>query len=233
VPAVDRDINPVGRTIALRYGFEFDKFNPEGEYTIESGVLVPHYTKPAFHRLEFLWNEHLALPFDKHTLSLNVRRASTLGKQVDEFFDFYAGGFIGMRGYPFYALGGNDIAVLGAAYRFPICTTLNFRFLQFYFTKLYGSLFMDLGDSWTGKPTAMGDWKRDAGFELRLEAFSFYQYPTRLFFSGAYGLDKFDRTFHDAAVTYGKEWRFYLGVLFDFELNPIGQALRGSTFRMR
>ena len=233
VPAVDRDINPVGRTIALRYGYEFDKFNPEGEYTIESGVLVPHYTKPAFHRLEFLWNEHLALPFDKHTLSLNVRRASTLGKQVDEFFDFYAGGFIGMRGYPFYALGGNDIAVLGAAYRFPICTTLNFRFLQFYFTKLYGSLFMDLGDSWTGKPTAMGDWKRDAGFELRLEAFSFYQYPTRLFFSGAYGLDKFDRTFHDAAVTYGKEWRFYLGVLFDFELNPIGQALRSSAFRMR
>ena len=233
VPAVDRDINPVGRTIALRYGFEFDKFNPEGEYTVESGVLVPHYTKPAFHRLEFLWNEHLALPFDKHTLSLNVRRASTLGKQVDEFFDFYAGGFIGMRGYPFYALGGNDIAVLGAAYRFPICTTLNFRFLQFYFTKLYGSLFMDLGDSWTGKPTAMGDWKRDAGFELRLEAFSFYQYPTRLFFSGAYGLDKFDRTFHDAAVTYGKEWRFYLGVLFDFELNPIGQALRSSAFRMR
>ncbi|OGU25461.1 MAG: hypothetical protein A2X66_01090 [Ignavibacteria bacterium GWA2_54_16] len=232
-PAADREINPVGRTIALRYGFEFHKFNPEGEFTVESGVLVPHYTHPTFHRLELLWNEHLALPFDKHTLSLNIRRASTLGKHVDEFFDFYGGGFVGMRGYPFYALGGNDIAVIGAAYRFPIWTTLNFRFLQFYFTKLYGSVFTDIGDSWTGKPTAVGKWKHDAGFELRLEAFSFYQYPTRLFFSGAYGLDRFSRTFHDVEVMYGKEWRFYLGVLFDFELNPIGQALRSSALRMR
>ncbi len=232
-PAADHDINPVGRTVALRYGYEFHKFNPEGEYTVESGVLVPHYTKPNFHRLELLWNEHLALPFEKHTLSFNIRRASTLGKQVDDFFDFYAGGFIGMRGYPFYALGGNDIAVVGAAYRFPIWTTLNFRFLQFYFTKLYGSVFMDLGDAWTGKPRSVGNWKRDAGFELRLEAFSFYQYPTRLFFSGAYGLDRFNRTFNGLDVTYGKEWRFYLGVLFDFELNPVGQALRGSALRMR
>jgi hypothetical protein len=232
-PAADHEINPVGRTVTLRYGYEFHKFNPEGEFTIESGLLVAHYTKPTFHRLELLWNEHLALPFERHTLSLNVRRASTLGKRVDDFFDFYAGGFIGMRGYPFYALGGNDIAVVGAAYRFPIWTTLNFRFLQFYFTKLYGSVFMDVGDSWTGKPTAIGDWKRDAGFEFRLEAFSFYQYPTRIFFSGAYGLDKFNRTFNGLDVTYGKEWRFYLGVLFDFELNPVGQALRGSTVRMR
>lgn len=233
LPAADHEINPVGRTIALRYGYEFDKFNPEGEFTVESGVLVPHYTKPTFHRVELIWNEHLALPIENHTLSLNIRRASTLGKRVDEFFDFYAGGFIGMRGYPFYALGGNDIAVVGAAYRFPIWTKLNFRVLQFYFTKLYGSVFADVGDSWTGKPTSIGDWKRDAGFELRLEAFSFYQYPTRIFFSGAYGLDRFNRTFHDQEVTYGKEWRFYLGVLFDFELNPIGQAFRASSQGMR
>lgn len=232
-PAADRDINPVGRTVALRYGYEFHKFNPEGEYNIENGVLVPQYTKPAFHRLELLWNEHLALPIKNHTLSLNVRRASTLGKTVDEFFNFYAGGFTGMRGYPFYALGGNDIAVVGAAYRFPIWTTLNFRFLQFYFTKLYGSVFMDMGHGWTGRPTPIGEWKRDAGFELRLESFSFYQYPTRIFFSGAYGLDKFTAVFRDAGFEYGKEWRFYLGVLFDFELNPVGRALRDAERRMR
>ena len=232
-PAADRDINPVGRTITLRYGYEFHKFNPEGEYNIENGVLVPQYTKPTFHRLELLWNEHLALPFEKHTLSINVRRGSTLGKTVDEFFNFYAGGFTGMRGYPFYALGGNDIAVVGASYRFPLWTTLNFRFLQFYFTKLYCSVFMDMGHGWTGRPTPMNEWKRDAGFELRLESFSFYQYPTRIFFSGAYGLDKFTAVFRDAGFEYGKEWRFYLGVLFDFELNPVGRTLRDAERRIR
>jgi Tol biopolymer transport system component len=230
---VDRAINPVGRAFTLRYAYEFNKFNPEGEYTIENGVLVPQYVNPSFHRVELLWNEHVALPFPKHTLSVSVRRASTLGKQVDDFFDFYAGGFIGMRGYPFYALGGNDIAVLSAAYRFPLCTTLNFRILQLYFTKLYGSVFADIGDAWTGKPAQIGDWKRDAGFELRLEAFSFYQYPTRIFFSGAYGLDEFNHTFNAVDVSYGKEWRFYLGVLFDFELNPFSRTLEGLAYRAR
>ena len=232
-PSVDKDINPVGRTITLRYNYEFDKYNSEGEYSIENGVLVPNYTKPSFHRLEILWNEHLALPIQRHTLTLTAHRASTLGKQVDNFFDSYAGGFVGMRGYPFYALGGNDIAVIGAAYRFPLWTTINFRFLEFYFTKLYGSVFADYGDAWTGTAPSFSRWKRDAGFELRLEAFSFYQYPTRIFFSGAYGLDRFDRTFNDVAVTYGKEWRFYLGVLFDFELSTISQPLQNVPYRTR
>jgi hypothetical protein len=231
--SLDRDINPVGRTITLRYNYEFDKFNPEGTYDIESGVLVPQYTKPSFHRLEILWNEHFALPLPKNTLTLSIHRASTLGKQVDSFFDSYAGGFIGMRGYPFYGLGGNDIAVLGAAYRFPLWTSMNFRFLQFYFTKLYGSVFADYGDAWTGTAPSFADWKRDAGFELRLESFSFYQYPTRIFFSGAYGLDRFTRTFNGQEVTYGKEWRFYLGILFDFDLNPISSTFDNLQYRVR
>jgi len=233
LPSVDKDINPIGRTITLRYNYEFDKFNPGGEYNIENGVLVPQYTNPSFHRLEILWNEHLRLPIEKNTLTLSVHRASTLGKKVDDFFDFYGGGFIGMRGYPFYGLGGNDIAVLGAAYRFPIWTTINARFLEFYFTKLYGSVFADYGDAWSGAAPSFSDWKRDAGFEFRLEAFSFYQYPTRIFFSGAYGLDRFSRTFNNDEVTYGKEWRFYLGILFDFELNPISQPLQNMSYRAR
>ncbi|HTY35915.1 MAG TPA: hypothetical protein VMH23_02335, partial [Bacteroidota bacterium] len=233
IPSLDRDINPVGRTMTFRYAYEFDKFNPEGIFNVENGVLVPQYTKPSFHRLEMLWNEHLGLPLAKNTLTLSVRGATTLGKQVDEFFDSYAGGFVGMRGYPFYGLGGNNIAVLGVTYRFPVWTTINTRFLEFTFTKLYGSVFTDVGDAWTGTATPFSDWKHDAGFELRLEAFSFYQYPTRVFFSGAYGLDKFSKTFNDQLVTYGKEWRFYLGILFDFEMNPISQPLETLSTRAR
>jgi hypothetical protein len=131
---------------------------------------------------------------------------------------------IGMRGYPFYGIGGNKTMAINATYRFPISTQLNFRILQMYFTKLFGSVFYDIGDGWYGDVPSIDKWKRDAGFELRLEAFSFYSYPTRILFSGAYGLDRFSRQVNDInirTVTYGHEWRFYLGVLFGFELNDI------------
>jgi hypothetical protein len=147
-----------------------------------------------------------------------------LGDSVDDFFDYYAGGFIGMRGYPFYAIGGNKSITLNAIYRFPIATELNFRILQLYFKKLYGSVFYDIGNAWIKNVPSINQWKRDIGFELRLETFSFYAYPTRIFFSGAYGLDRFSRNVKDINTTtiqYGREWRFYLGVLFGFELNDI------------
>lgn len=218
-PSVDRDINPVGRTISLRYTFESDKFNPESEYEIENGVLVPQYTNPQFQRLEAAWNEHFSLPFKRHTLTLSLRRNTSFNRGIDDFFDFYIGGFTGMRGYPFYALGGSEAATAGLTYRFPIMTDINARFLQFYFTKLYGSVFGDIGEAWRGATPSVGNWKTDAGVELRLEAFSFYQYPTRIFVSGAYGFNQFTKVFNNAPVTYGREWRFYLGVLFGFELS--------------
>ena len=232
-PSVDRDINPVGRTISLQYGFDFNKFNPEGEYTVEKGVLVPQYAKPSFHKLEGQWNEHLRLPLAKHTLTFTARGGTTFGKTVDDFFDFYAGGFIGMRGYPYYSLGGSDFAVLSATYRFPLWTKINSRFLQFFFTKLYGSVFADLGDAWSGSAPGIGKWKKDAGIELRLEAFSFYQYPTRISVAGAYGFDRFTKSFNSVNVTYGHEWRFYVGVLFGFELNPDVRARREAPNRFR
>ena len=220
-PGTESEINPVGRSILLRYAYESNEFNAEGEFAVEDGVLVPQYKDIRFHRLEVQWDEHMKMPFEHHTLSLGVRAAGIFGRPVDEFFDFYAGGVIGMKGYPFYALGGNKVATTRLTYRFPISRSLDFRFLQFYFTKLYGSFFGDVGAAWTGTTPPVDQWRKDAGFELRLESFSFYAYPTRFFFSGAYGFDRFSRTFAGVNVSYGREWRFYLGVLFGFELNDL------------
>ena len=238
-PSVDQSINPVGRTMSLTYSYESNEFNALGEFHEVNGLLVPQYSKPSFHRLDLQWTEHLQLPIPKHTLTLSARGSSILKKGVDDFFDAYAGGFIGMRGYPYYSLGGSDLAVLSAAYRFPLWTSINFRFLQFYFTKLYGSVFADVGDAWTpltgwnGAAPPVGDWKKDAGLELRLEAFSFYQYPTRIFFAGAYGFDRFTRTFNNVNVTYGREWRFYVGVLFGFELSPLTNIFKRAEYYRR
>lgn len=224
LPSGESEINPVGRTVSLRYAFERNRFNPDGEFEVRNGFLEPVYRDYNFHRVEAAWNEHLSLPIRWHTLSLSARAGSILGPTVDDFFDFYIGGFAGMRGYPFYALGGNEYATAQLAYRFPITRSINLRVLQFYFTKLYGSLFGDVGMAWNGSASPFKQWKTDAGFELRLESFSFYVYPTRIFFSGAYGFDRFSRTINNINVAYGREWRFYLGVLFGFELSQVGKG---------
>ena len=57
--------------------------------------------------------------------------------------------------------------------------------------------------------------------ELRLEAFSYYALPTRIFFNATYGFDQFERYLSSVSttVTYGKEWNFHFGVLFGFDLD--------------
>ncbi|MGD1044645.1 MAG: biopolymer transporter Tol [Bacteroidota bacterium] len=221
---LDKDISPIGRSFSLKYFFEMDKFNPTDSTENKNGLRTSIYTPYNISRFELGWNEHIALPFPQHTLSFTLNASDILGPTIDEFFDYYAGGLIGMRGYSFYALGGNKTVTLNATYRFPIATKLDFRVLQIYFSKLYGSVFYDIGNAWPRESASDNFWKQDVGFELRLESFSFYAYPTRIFFSCAYGLDQFSRNVQDINVTtvqYGHEWRFYFGVLFGFELNDI------------
>ncbi len=213
----DSEINPVGRTIDFSYDYEMNRFNSTGEYEATETGLNPKLTPYNFHKVELHYSEHFQLPLWKHTLSLSLRGGSILGGTVPDYFDFYAGGLIGMRGYPFYAIGGNEIATANLTYRFPLWENIDLRILHLYFDKLYASVHTDFGNAWTGKPN-LQKFKKDIGFELRLESFSFYAYPTRIFFNGTYGLDSFTLNRNDITVRYGKEWRFYFGVLFGFEI---------------
>lgn len=226
VPSRTSEINPVGRKVSLRIARELNKFGSTDSsgyrrYELTESGLVPLYDRINFTRLELNWREYLPAIFSNHTLALSIRGATILGPPVNDFFDDYAGGLVGMKGYPFYSLGGNDLAVAGLAYRFPLINNIDLRVFQLYFDKLYASVFTDLGNAWTDKTPALKDFKTDAGVELRLESFSFYAYPTRIFFSAAYGFDRFDRYVQtrNETVTYGKEWRFYFGVLFGFDFD--------------
>ncbi|MDE3057947.1 MAG: PD40 domain-containing protein [Bacteroidota bacterium] len=216
-PSRDADINPVGVKLNFRYDYELNRFNATGEYEASGTGLNPKLDPFDFHRAEFHLDTHVQLPGWKHTLSLSLRGGAIFGPAVPDFFDFYAGGLAGMKGYPFYSIGGNEIAAANLTYRFPLWENIDARFLQFYFDKLYASVHGDFGDAWTGNP-AIRNFKKDAGFELRLESNSFYAYPTRIFFNGTYGFDSFSFVNSYANARYGKEWRFYFGVLFDFDV---------------
>jgi hypothetical protein len=228
LPSRTGAINPVGRKIIIRLGAEFNKLQSSDslgrlEYEIsESGALQPLYDDYSFGRVEVWWKEYMPVLFRGHTLNPSLRIGTILGPPVDSFFDFYAGGLIGMKGYPFYSLGGNEMLILGLSYRFPILENMDFRVLQLYFDKFYASVFADIGDAWTGSMPTFDELKRDAGIELRLESYSYYAYPTRIFFSAAYGFNRFTlafSTYDDRTVSYGEEWRFYFGILFGFDFD--------------
>jgi hypothetical protein len=221
VPSRTDAINPVGRRVLLRVGQEWNLFNGDGEYELTATGLQPVYKDVDFQRIELQWREHLPLFFRSHTLTANLRAGTIVGPAVDEFFDFYASGLLGMKGYPFYAMGGNEMLTFGLAYRFPLISSIDLRIAALYFDKLYLSLYGDIGNAWTDSSPSLRDYKTDVGAQLRLESFSFYSYPTRIFFDAAYGFSKFDRFVpsQNKSVTYGREWRFYFGILFGFDFD--------------
>ena len=215
LPSIDSDINPTGRVITLQYNYEFNKFNNDNNYEVVDGVLKPLYNDYNFHRLELNWKEYFALG-KGNTLTAQFRAGSILGPPVPDFFDFYLGGLVGMKSYPFYAVSGNEVGWLNLTYRFPLFKNIDTRFGQLYFDKIFFSVFGDLGNAWTGNFPSLSDFKKGAGAELRIKMNSFYLFPTSLFFTAAYSFDRFTNKILGEDVTYGKEWRFYGGILFDF-----------------
>jgi hypothetical protein len=164
--------------------------------------------------------KYLSLPGWDHTLELRGR-GGMIDKHVDPFFYLYAGGLPGMRGYSYYSLGGEAIAVGTATYRFPIIRRADWNLWPLSINRIYGNVFADVGNAWGGADsTIYRDNKRiktDIGAGLRFQMHSFYSYPTAVAFDVAYGFDRFTVAEQNRAPTkYGREWRYYLTVLFDF-----------------
>jgi Tol biopolymer transport system component len=214
-PTTDSDINPIGRQVELKYDYEFNRFNPDGTYEVSNGYLVPIYQNFDFHRVEINWKEYIEI-FKDNTLNFQVRAAAILGYTRPDFFDFYLGGLIGMKSYPFYSVSGNKLGWLNLTYRFPLFKDIDTRIGHIYLDKVYMSVYGDLGNAWNGNFPSINTFKKGVGAEIRIKMNSFYLFPTSLFFNAAYSFDKFTRKILDEDISYGKEWSFYGGILFDF-----------------
>lgn len=211
------DINPVGRKVKIEYQYESSKINPE--YAVdENNNLITVYAQNHLHKIDANWLESVGLFDNKHTIALKLRAASILGPRVEDFYSFYASGLPGMKGYPFYALGGGRLFTANLTYRFPILTKIDTRISPFYLDKLYFGVYGDWGNAWDEKDVKIKQFKSDIGAELRLQMFSSYAFPTALFVNAAYGFDQFTKNFQGKDVTYGKEMRYYFGMLFGFDL---------------
>jgi hypothetical protein len=227
-PHRNSDVVPEGMRASLAYERELGQLLDR--FDVEDGYLVPTYERTTIHRLTFdaRWASRLpGSPLGgSHGVSVRSRMSGVIGDPVDSFYNDYVGGLIGARGYPFYALGGNQTAWLQASYHFPIFPAIREQVLFAYIDKLYGRLFVDAAASWTGAFPGADHIRRDAGAELRLSLGSFYLLPTAVFTSATYGFDAFDVQLDDgfltpdgsSSVRYGGEWQWHFGVLFDFDL---------------
>lgn len=217
-PTRNTDINPIGRKVELQYNFEKSNINPSLVVN-DDGTVSTEFESRNLHKFYGSAMQSFGLFNKQHTLSFTLKAATIFGPPVEEFYNFYVSGMPGMKGYPFYSLGGGRMASMNVTYRFPIFSSIDTRISPLYLDKLYFSVYGDIGNAWNGgEDIRASDFKRDIGAQLRLQAFSFYVFPTSIFLDAAYGFDQFTEVYQGEPATYGKEWNFYLGVLFGFDM---------------
>ncbi|MBL7996213.1 PD40 domain-containing protein [bacterium] len=230
-PFIDGEINPRGgRKGNLKYSYNLDNLISGFAFNTTTGANTELYEKARFHRLEGTYNEYLKIPIKDHTLELSFQ-GGIIPNKVDSFFNFFGGGLAGLKGYSFYSIEGNKLALLNTTYRFPIWKHIDSKFANLYLDKIFGGIHFGYGDAWSKGI----NFKKSIGGELRMEFYSFFVYPTRVTFNAAYGLDKFttlgplisryDGSLGGAGlykerqkIQNGREWRYYLTILFGFTL---------------
>ncbi len=215
----------------LAAGYEYQTSRLLRSFDIDEGALVPEYERYRNHRL--WWESYVGLGLPgrvlgaPHGLSARLQGSTIFGGAVDDFFDSYVGGLTGARGYPFYGLGGNETLWFQAAYHFPVVPSIGQQFLFLYADKLYGKVYADAAMAWDGAWPGWSGVRKDLGGELRLGMGSFYLLPTSIFVSATYSLDAFEARLPEGfvtsegarTVTYGREWLWHFGILFDFDLD--------------
>lgn len=215
---LDGDISPEEIQFSLKYDFENSKLNPQYEVS-DNNELKYVYKNYKFNRLEsnLLFSKRIS---GSHTAGINLRLGTILDKTVPDFYDFYLGGLIGLKSYPFYSISGNHIAAMNIFYRFPIFKNIDKSIATLYFDKIFGGVYFDYGYAWNGKTTKkiFNKFVKGVGGELRFKLHSYYMFPTAFFVNASYGLDRYKKYIETTKTTvnYGKEVQIYFGVLFDF-----------------
>lgn len=222
LPTRHADIAPRGVLTSIAYRFEPGRLLQNFE--VNDGILSPVYSRDFNHSIEF--NNRVGFNlFEETTAVLTTRGYSFLNKPDDFFYMDYTGGLVGMRSYPFFALGGRQTFFTRFSLLQPLFTSINKQFNSATFDKVFAHLFFETGNGWGG-PLNIGDnMKTGLGAELRFAMNSYYLFPMKFFINTTYGLNRYSVTlpgeFISASgvqsVEYGRELLFYFGLTFDFD----------------
>ena len=221
LPDRHSDIAPIGWRGLIRYRYEPSELLDS--YDVRDGTLIPIYNEFDNHSFEF----DLRMGFDLWDQRFNIRsRFFSYLDGPDEFFYLdYIGGMIGMRSYPYFALGGTTTAYSQLSWFIPLKTDIYRQMGRVTLDKIFLRLFTEAGNGWGGPLDIDNSIKTGVGAELRVGMNSYYLFPTSFFISGAYGFDSYDIQLPDAFITetatgrvgYGNQVLINFGILFDFE----------------
>lgn len=206
-------INPyLGRKVEFKYSREQNQFFDDFATNNDYGTMQEVYARYNYHRVEMDWHEYWPMPWSiKHALTMHFK-GGWVDRPVDSFFNFFAGGLPGLRGYPFYSIEGRKLLMGRFTYRFPLTNFKQKKVLHATGDRVYVAAFFDYGNAFDENRVPWKQFKKDLGVDLRISAFSFYGFPTALSLEAAYGLDDV----YNEGIRYGKEWRYYATLLFDF-----------------
>ena len=222
LPTRYADIAPTGLLTSLSYRFEPGRLLQDFE--VNDGLLVPVFSKDYNHSFEFKNRVGFGLTGESVAM-LTLRAFSYLNKPDNYFYLDYTGGLIGMRSYPFFALGGRRTFFTRASLLHPIFTSIDKPFGAATFDNIFAHLFIETGNGWGG-PLNVGDqMKTGVGAELRVTMNNYYLFPMKFFLNTTYGLNRYNVTLPGEFITssgvqsieYGREFLFYFGLTFDFD----------------
>lgn len=219
----DADIAPVGLKGYLRYQYQPGKLLEE--YDIEDGSLIPIFKTSKNNSTELHVRYGFKLPSGQ-AFQARARGFAYFNNPNDSFYTDYIGGFLGMRSYPYFALGGDRTAFTSLSYFAPIAKNITKQVGPYTLDKLYARFFLEAGNAWNSPFGTSNSLKTGIGTELRLAMNGYYLFPLKLFVSASYGFNEFQLTLPDEfvtgsgnnTVTYGNEILFHFGLTFDFEL---------------
>ncbi|MDD3095488.1 MAG: hypothetical protein PHD63_04515, partial [Candidatus Marinimicrobia bacterium] len=195
--------------------YDFNQFIDDFRVT-EYGTYTETYVKHYTPRSELDMDLFIPLPGTKHSsLSFNLDMGMMFNTEIDSFFNYYAGGLPGLKGYPFYTIEGSHKFILTSTLRFPISKKLGLNLEPFFFENLYLGIYHQIGDAWTWGKSAPS-WKQDIGLEARIGGHSWYGFPLALSFDLVYALNEIRYDEFDVSKTIGHNFRFYWTILFDF-----------------
>ena len=194
------------------FNINFDlKYERNNFFSPEESLISNVFKKYNFLRTELSSSFFINIPYMKNwTLSNEFQLGYISSENIDSFFNFFAGGKPGIKGYPYYSIEGNKMAISSSSIRFPLASNINFKIASLTVQNIFLGFTYQAGDAWTINKNF--NTKKSYGLDLRLGGFSFYNFPTALSVEVHKGLNSFENN----QYVYGKDLRTYLSLLFGF-----------------
>ena len=216
---VSSSINPSGGfKISSDISFEKNDFI-EGLNLSDAGTLLEEFKPNNLARIHLNSSYYYGLPLLNHwTVSVSGALGWISDDNVDSFFHFYLGGLPGIKGYSFYAIQGTKKLFLDATLRVPLFMSKHYKLKWMTIQNSTVGFITQIGDAWENNNFSM---KKSLGIQLRINGFSFYNFPTAIELEYHQPITTFNRSVNKKIITYGPDEngtnnKTYVKILFDF-----------------